>query len=65
MIVLTDSRSRIVYRPLPQDDPVQRVPTSPRARMLDWQPRVPLEDGLMRTIAYFDRSLHWDHPAER
>ncbi len=58
VIALTGSRSRIVHRPLPQDDPLQRCPdiTQARAR-LGWRPSVPLEDGLRRTIAYFEALL--------
>jgi UDP-glucuronate decarboxylase len=49
---LAQSRSELVFRPLPQDDPVRRCPDISRAReLLDWQPQVPLEDGLRRTIA--------------
>jgi UDP-glucuronate decarboxylase len=55
---LTDSRSSIVYRPLPADDPVQRCPDISRAReMLGWEPRVQLQDGLRHTIAYFAETL--------
>ncbi|HTW28506.1 MAG TPA: UDP-glucuronic acid decarboxylase family protein [Acetobacteraceae bacterium] len=58
IIALTGSRSQLVYRPLPQDDPMQRCPDISRAQaLLDWQPRVPLEDGLKQTIVYFDRLL--------
>ncbi len=54
IVRLTGSRSAIEYRPLPQDDPTQRCPDITLARqVLDWQPRVALEDGLRRTIAYF------------
>ena len=50
----TGSRSRIVHKPLPQDDPRQRRPDISRARcMLDWEPRVALGDGLRSTIGYF------------
>lgn len=45
-------------RPLPVDDPVQRCPDISRARnLLSWEPRVPLDTGLERTVAYFDRLL--------
>jgi UDP-glucuronate decarboxylase len=58
VIKLTNSRSRIVHRPLPQDDPKQRQPDISRARkLLGWSPRVGLEDGLTATIAYFDKLL--------
>jgi UDP-glucuronate decarboxylase len=58
VIRLTGSQSRIVYRKLPEDDPVQRCPDIALARrILGWEPRVELEDGLTRTIAYFDRMM--------
>jgi UDP-glucuronate decarboxylase len=58
IIALTGSRSRIVRRPLPQDDPIQRCPDITRARqLLGWEPRVSLDEGLLRTIAYFDTLL--------
>jgi dTDP-glucose 4,6-dehydratase len=51
---LTDSRSEIVYRPLPQDDPKTRRPNIERAReVLGWEPRVRVEDGLQKTIAWY------------
>jgi dTDP-glucose 4,6-dehydratase len=58
IIKVTRSRSRIVHRPLPQDDPRQRQPDITRARRwLKWEPHVPLRDGLKPTIAYFRRKL--------
>ena len=55
VVAMTGSRSEISYRPLPQDDPLQRQPDITFARdKLDWEPRVSLEDGLRETISYFD-----------
>ena len=54
IIRMTGSTSTIVYRPLPTDDPKQRRPDITRARtLLGWEPRVQLEEGLIKTIAYF------------
>ena len=53
---LTGSRSKLVFQPLPADDPRQRRPDIALARqVLGWEPSVPLEDGLKETIAYFRR----------
>lgn len=59
MIVrLTQSASQIVFRPLPQDDPLQRRPDLALAKsLLPWEPRVSLEEGLEKTIAYFRGNL--------
>ncbi len=58
VIDLTGSRSTIVRQPLPTDDPKQRRPDSTLAkRTLGWTPKVPLREGLTRTIAYFDDLL--------
>ncbi|HTV89338.1 MAG TPA: UDP-glucuronic acid decarboxylase family protein [Stellaceae bacterium] len=58
VIELTGSRSQLVHRPLPIDDPVQRCPDITQAKaILDWQPQTPLRVGLERTIAYFDELL--------
>ena len=58
IIALTGSRSRIVTRPLPVDDPRVRQPDITRARnILGWEPTVPLDDGLRRTLAYFKLKL--------
>jgi len=55
---LTGSRSRLVFRPLPEDDPRRRCPDIGRARsMLGWRPEVALEDGLQRTIHHFRELL--------
>ena len=57
IIEMTGSTSRLVRQPLPADDPMQRKPDIGIAkRVLDWTPRVPLADGLARTIAYFRNS---------
>jgi dTDP-glucose 4,6-dehydratase len=54
IIRLTGSQSKIIFKPLPQDDPKQRQPDITRARtLLKWEPMVKLEDGLKRTIDYF------------
>jgi dTDP-glucose 4,6-dehydratase len=54
IIRATNSRSKIGFKPLPQDDPKQRRPDISKAqKLLDWQPQVPLAEGLMKTIEYF------------
>lgn len=58
VIRLTGSRSQVRYMPLPDDDPAQRCPDITLAReKLNWQPAVILEEGLKKTIAYFDKVL--------
>ena len=58
VIELTGSKSEIISRPLPADDPVQRQPDISIAReKLDWEPTIQLEEGLQKTIAYFDTRL--------
>jgi len=58
VVAMTGSRSKIEVRPLPFDDPRQRQPDIGLARsVLDWEPKVPLEQGLAATIAYFDDFL--------
>ncbi len=58
IVATTGSRSRIVERPLPVDDPKRRQPDITRAReLLGWQPKVPLAEGLPRTIEYFRQKL--------
>ena len=58
VIEITGSRSRIVHRALPADDPKQRRPDISKASdLLSWSPTVPLRTGLKRTIEYFDRML--------
>ena len=64
VIAITGSRSAIVHRALPQDDPMQRCPDIALARtLLGWEPRVALDDGLRRTVAYFDALLGQRTPA--
>ncbi|HEU4890382.1 MAG TPA: UDP-glucuronic acid decarboxylase family protein [Vicinamibacterales bacterium] len=54
IIRLTGSRSKLVYRPLPEDDPKVRQPDITRARtLLNWEPKVGLEEGLTKTLGYF------------
>jgi UDP-glucuronate decarboxylase len=58
IIQMTGSRSRIVHRPLPENDPRQRRPDISRAQeLLSWAPTTPLKEGLIRTIAYFEKLL--------
>jgi UDP-glucuronate decarboxylase len=55
VIKMTGSKSKIIYKPLPQDDPVQRQPDISLANRLldDWKPATELEEGLQKTIDYF------------
>ena len=54
IIAMTGSRSQLVFKPLPADDPKQRQPDISLARQkLGWEPKVELRDGLKRTIDYF------------
>jgi UDP-glucuronate decarboxylase len=58
VIALTQSKSKIVYQPLPSDDPKQRRPDITLAKeKLGWEPTIPLKDGLMKTIEYFRYNL--------
>jgi len=58
VIELTGSSSELVQKPLPVDDPKQRQPNISKARdTLGWEPNIPLKDGLVRTVAYFDELL--------
>ncbi|NDV62303.1 SDR family oxidoreductase [Puniceicoccales bacterium CK1056] len=58
VIRLTGSKSKIINEPLPQDDPLQRKPDISLAReKLSWEPKVPLEEGLKKSIHYFDKLL--------
>jgi UDP-glucuronate decarboxylase len=65
VIDLTGSRSKVVHRPLPEDDPRQRRPDISKAQeSLGWQPRTSLKDGLAKTIAYFETLLEAPHVKE-
>ncbi len=58
VIDISGSRSKVVHRPLPPDDPRQRRPDISKAHdMLGWTPRIPLKEGLQKTIAYFEELL--------
>jgi UDP-glucuronate decarboxylase len=58
VIELTGSRSKVVHRPRPQDDPRQRRPDISKAHdLLGWAPKLALKDGLVKTIAYFEELL--------
>jgi UDP-glucuronate decarboxylase len=59
VILLTGSKSRIVFKPLPADDPMQRKPNINRAREVlnGWEPKIKLDTGLERTISYFEHLL--------
>ncbi|WP_270933776.1 UDP-glucuronic acid decarboxylase family protein [Falsiroseomonas oryzae] len=63
ILALTGSRSRIIRKPLPVDDPTQRCPEISRARqLLKWEPRIDLDEGLRRTIAYFVQKMQGAEP---
>jgi dTDP-glucose 4,6-dehydratase len=58
IIRLVGSTSKIIYRPLPVDDPKQRRPDITRARtLLHWEPTIGLEEGLLKTVDYFKTKL--------
>jgi UDP-glucuronate decarboxylase len=64
VLKLTGGGSKIIFKPLPQDDPTQRQPDITLAKhTLGWEPRVPLQEGLERTVAYFRTLLHTDNRA--
>ncbi|MEP6662849.1 MAG: UDP-glucuronic acid decarboxylase family protein [Verrucomicrobiota bacterium] len=59
IIKATKSKSKIAFKPLPQDDPKQRKPDITRAKkILKWEPRVPLSEGLVNTIEYFRKKIN-------
>jgi len=58
IIKLTNSKSKITYKELPQDDPKQRKPDISKAKkLLNWEPKIKLEDGILKTIEYFKNTL--------
>jgi len=59
IIDLTGSRSKIIYKPLPEDDPTQRQPdiTLAKRELNNWEPKIELREGLKKTIEYFDNLL--------
>ena len=66
ILEVTGSRSKIVHRPLPDDDPRQRRPDISEAhRLLDWRPTITLEQGLGKTIAYFEKLIAEERLSEQ
>jgi nucleoside-diphosphate-sugar epimerase len=66
VVELTQTKSQISFKPLPEDDPKVRQPDIARARrMLQWEPRVDVHDGISRTIEYFRGLLGTPRMAER
>jgi dTDP-glucose 4,6-dehydratase len=65
VIAITDSRSKIRYEPLPQDDPKQRRPDISKAKaLLGWEPKISLDDGLERSLDYFREVVAAELPAQ-
>ena len=57
-MILTNSKSKTVYKALPSDDPIRRRPDITLAKeKLNWEPKIGIEEGLMKTIEYFDNLL--------
>ena len=59
ILELTGSKSKIIHLPLPKDDPTQRQPdiSLAREKLGGWEPKIPLREGLVQTIEYFDKLL--------
>ncbi len=58
IVEMTNSKSKIIYKTIPEDDPKQRCPNIGRAKeKLDWEPTIKLEDGLAKTIEYFSKKV--------
>ena len=63
VIQFTGSKSKIIYMPLPEDDPIQRRPDITKAKeLLHWEPKIVLDEGLMKTIEYFKGTLSGAEP---
>jgi UDP-glucuronate decarboxylase len=59
ILKMTQSKSKLVFEPLPSDDPVQRQPDITKAKqILGWEPKINLDEGLIKTIAYFRKTLN-------
>lgn len=59
IIKLTNSKSKIIYKSLPKDDPKQRQPNIELAnKELNWEPKIELDEGLKKTISYFEKILN-------
>ncbi|HEU5452241.1 MAG TPA: SDR family NAD-dependent epimerase/dehydratase, partial [Terriglobales bacterium] len=64
ILELTGARTPVKFEPLPQDDPKQRRPDISKARrLLGWEPKVELAEGLQRTLAYFQQQVASSQPA--
>jgi dTDP-glucose 4,6-dehydratase len=58
VLKITGSKSKISYKPLPEDDPKQRRPDISKAqRLLGWEPKIGLEDGIKLSLEYFEKSV--------
>ncbi len=66
VLKITGSKSKIAYEPLPQDDPKQRRPDISKARaLLGWEPKIQLEEGLRRSLEYFQKAVAEETAAAR
>jgi len=66
VLAVTESKSKIAYRPLPQDDPKQRRPDISKAKaLLHWEPKIDLETGLQMSLDYFKKAALEEQPAQR
>jgi dTDP-glucose 4,6-dehydratase len=66
VLKVTGSKSRIGFRPLPQDDPKQRRPDITKAKaLLGWEPRIDLQTGLNLSLPYFKDCIAWDEKTRK